>query len=213
MQRLLCLFSSIGFSSILFVFWVAHCLLINSLSLKLQWLVIITFCVPCTTTWKHVISSLWMNTSNIIFWLFCICSLHRYVLMTFHCSPCISFVECVDTFVASADTTNILTSNVGIAYSSFYTLNSTSIWTINSSLLQVILQRIVHHLKFWSWYCFDLKIFHPFFFIAPHLWYTFFIFHLYIKIHLHFAPHILAYVVIIFELQIPCICMVWTYSN
>ncbi len=24
-------------------------------------------CVPCTTTWKHVVSSLWMNTSNFIF--------------------------------------------------------------------------------------------------------------------------------------------------
>jgi hypothetical protein len=40
-------------------------------------------------------------------------------------------------------------------------------------------------LKFWSQYCFDLKIFHPFFFfIALHLWfmwYIVFIFHLCIK--------------------------------
>ncbi len=49
-------------------------LLINTLSLKLWWPITIIFCVPCTTMLKHVTSSLWMNTSNLIFWQLCIYS-------------------------------------------------------------------------------------------------------------------------------------------
>ncbi len=56
------------------------CLLsFNTSSLELWWPITITFCVPCTSTWKHNTSSLWMNTSNLIFWLFCIHNLSKYL--------------------------------------------------------------------------------------------------------------------------------------
>jgi hypothetical protein len=34
-----------------------------------------------------------------------------------------------------------------------------------------------------------------------------------IEVHLHYVPNTLAFVVLIFELQIPCICMVSAYSH
>jgi hypothetical protein len=52
-------------------------LLINVWSLKLIRPIIISLRVPCTTTWKHLASSLWMNITNFIFWL-----LHIHILPT-----------------------------------------------------------------------------------------------------------------------------------
>ncbi len=97
LRRLPCLFLSINFPPILLVFWVTHHLLINALSLKLWWPTTIIFCVTCTTTWKHVASSLWMNALDLIFWLFCIHSPPRSILLTLHRFPCTSYVNYVKT--------------------------------------------------------------------------------------------------------------------
>ncbi len=35
----------------------------------------------------------------------------------------------------------------------------------------------------------------------------------FLKVHLHHVPNTLAFVVLIFEIQIPCICMVWAHSH
>jgi hypothetical protein len=101
LQQLLSLFLSFNFPPISFVFGVSYHLLINTSSLKLWWSITITFCVPCTTMWKHVTKSLWMNALDIIFWLLYIHSLPRSTILTLLRSPCTSITNCVDTFVES----------------------------------------------------------------------------------------------------------------
>jgi hypothetical protein len=71
-----------------------HCLLINSWSSKLIWPITISLCVPCTTTWKHFVSSLWMNTTNFIFRLLHIFNLLTLVVFIPLHSPCTPFVDC-----------------------------------------------------------------------------------------------------------------------
>ncbi len=74
--------------------------LINAWSSKLIRPITTTLCVPCTTTWKHLSSSLWMNVANFIFWLLHIHNLSTlFALIPFH-SPCTPFANyahlCVD---------------------------------------------------------------------------------------------------------------------
>jgi hypothetical protein len=93
------LFSSLSFLLVAFIFWPTCHLLINTSSLKL-WQPITTTCyVPCTSTWKHVTSSLWMSASNFICWLFYIHNPPKLVVLTPHRSPCMPFVDYVNTFV------------------------------------------------------------------------------------------------------------------
>ncbi len=149
------------------------------------------FCVPCIATWKHVTSSLWMNASYLIFWLFCISYLPRLVVLTPHSSPYTSSADYANTFanytktsIESTDTTDMPTLDFYVTNSPFCT-HGPFHNEITILISIIIVQWFAHHLKFWSQYCFDLKIFHPFFFfIALHLWfmwYIVFIFHLCIK--------------------------------
>jgi hypothetical protein len=48
------LLSSFSFHHVLLLFWATRHLLINVSSLKLWRSIIVTFCVCCTTMWKHV---------------------------------------------------------------------------------------------------------------------------------------------------------------
>jgi len=70
------------------------CLLINAWSSKLIWPITISLCVPCTTTWKHFVSSLWMNTTNFIFRSLHIFNLLTLVVLIPLHSPCTPFVDC-----------------------------------------------------------------------------------------------------------------------
>jgi hypothetical protein len=93
-MTLLHLFSSLSFPPIPFIFWPYRCLLINASSLKLWRPVTTICCVLCITTWEHVISSLWMNTPNLTFWLLCIHSPPRLVVLTPHHFPCTFLLTC-----------------------------------------------------------------------------------------------------------------------
>ncbi len=68
--------------------------------------------------------------------------------------------------------------------------------------------QFIFHLKFWNQYCFDPKIFHPFFFIAPHLWFLCYNLHLpplyqnpFVEVHFHSTPNILTFVVIVLNIK------------
>jgi hypothetical protein len=127
LQHLLCVCLSFSFHPV--VFLVTCRLLINVSSLKLWRSIIVTFCVCCTTMWKHVTEHhCEMNVLDFIFWLFCICSPPRLIILTLCRSLYTSYVEyantsinCVDTSIKSVGTTNIPTWNFEITYSSFYT--------------------------------------------------------------------------------------------
>jgi hypothetical protein len=62
------------------------------------------FYVPCTTMWKHVMSSLWTNTSNFIVQLFCIHNPPKLVVFIPHHFPCTPYVDYVNTFVDYVNT-------------------------------------------------------------------------------------------------------------
>jgi hypothetical protein len=51
-------------------------------------------CVPCTTTWKHLTSSLWVNITDFIFWLLHICNLLTLFVLTPLHSPCTPSTNC-----------------------------------------------------------------------------------------------------------------------
>ncbi len=87
-------FLSLNFSPITFIFLLVYHLLINAWSSKSIWPIITSLCVPCTTTWKHFASLLWMNVINFIFQLLHIHNLLTLVVLTPPCSPCTPFVDC-----------------------------------------------------------------------------------------------------------------------
>jgi hypothetical protein len=58
--------------------------LIKTWSSKLIWPITTSLCVPYTTTWEHLTSSLWMNVVNFIFWLLHICNLPTFTLFTMY---------------------------------------------------------------------------------------------------------------------------------
>ncbi len=97
-QQLPCFFLSLNIPLVTFIFSFAWCLLINAWSLKLIRPIITSLCVPCTTTWKHLTSSLWMNNANFIFWLLHIHNLFRIFVLTPLRSPCTPFVDCAHLF-------------------------------------------------------------------------------------------------------------------
>ncbi len=103
-RQLPCLFLFLSFPPILFIFLHARHLLINVSSLKLIYPITTTFCVHCTTMWKHFMSSLWMNTSNFIFWLFYIPNLSTLIIWTPFRSPCMAFVDYINSFVDCGNT-------------------------------------------------------------------------------------------------------------
>jgi hypothetical protein len=94
----------LGFLPIPFIFWLARHLLINASSLKLWQPIITTFYVPCPTMWKHVASSLWMNASDLIFWLFFIHNPLKLTILTPHHSPCTPSANCANTFIECINT-------------------------------------------------------------------------------------------------------------
>ncbi len=75
-------------------FLLAHRLLINTWPLKLIWPINTSLCVLCIATWKHFMSSLWMNTTNFIFWLLHIANLLLLIVLIPPCSPCIPSTNC-----------------------------------------------------------------------------------------------------------------------
>jgi hypothetical protein len=100
-----CFFSSLNILLVTFIFSSAYHLLINTWSLKLIWPITTSLCVPCTTTWKHLASSLWMNVANFIFRLLHIHNCPTLsVLIPLHlpCTPFVdyahSFLDCENTF-------------------------------------------------------------------------------------------------------------------
>jgi len=98
-QRLLCVFSSLSFLPITFIFLLAYHLLINAWSSKLIRPITTIFCVPCTTMWKHFVSSSWMNVLDFIFSLVHILNLPTLTtLIPFHL-PYMPFVDCAHLFV------------------------------------------------------------------------------------------------------------------
>lgn len=101
---LLCLLLSLNFLPSPFIFWLARHLLIHASPLKLWWPIITIFYVPYTATWKHVMSSLQMNTSNFIFLLFCIHSPLKLVILIPCCYPYTPFVDYVNTSVDCVNT-------------------------------------------------------------------------------------------------------------
>ncbi len=92
-------FLSLNVSSITFIFLHARHLLINTWSLKFIRPITTSLCVYCITTWKHFMSSLWMNTINFIFQVFHIINLHLLVVLAPPCSPCTPFVDYAHSFV------------------------------------------------------------------------------------------------------------------
>jgi len=62
-----------------------------------------------------------MNTLDIIFWLLCIRSPPRSIVLTLRRSPYTSYVDYVNTYIELVDTTDNPTWNFEITYSSFYT--------------------------------------------------------------------------------------------
>jgi hypothetical protein len=94
----------LNFSPIPFIFWPTCHLLVNASSLKLWWPITTTFCIPYTATWKHIMSSLWINTLDLIFWMFCIHSPLKLVVLTPCHFPYTPFVDCANTFVDYVNT-------------------------------------------------------------------------------------------------------------
>jgi hypothetical protein len=92
-------------------FFICCYLLINTWSLKLIRPITTSLCVFCTTMWKHLASSLWVNIANFIFWLFHICNLSTLSVLNPFRSPYTPFVDCahlsVDYENTSANYTNL----------------------------------------------------------------------------------------------------------
>ncbi len=76
-----------------FIFSSVHYFLINTWSSKLIWPISISLCVPCTTTWKHLVSSLWMNVADLMFQLLHIHNLLTLFVLTPLHSPYTPFID------------------------------------------------------------------------------------------------------------------------
>ncbi len=94
----------LSFPPISFIFWPTHHLLTNTSSSKLWRPITTTFCVPCTTTWNHVTSSLWMNALDFIFRLFYIHNPLKLIILTPCHSPCMPSINYVNTSVNYVNT-------------------------------------------------------------------------------------------------------------
>ncbi len=112
-RQLFHLFSSLSFPPVPFIFWPTHYLFINTLSSKLWWPITTIFCVPFITTWKHLTSSLWMNASDLILWMFYIHNPPKLSILIPCYSPCMPFTNCANTSIdcvyTSANYANIFT--------------------------------------------------------------------------------------------------------
>jgi hypothetical protein len=76
----------------------------NASSLELWRFINTTFCVPCTSMWKHNTSSLWMNTLDLMFWLFYIHNPSKLAILTSHHSRCTFFVDCANKYANCINT-------------------------------------------------------------------------------------------------------------
>ncbi len=114
-------FSSFSFLFIAVIFLLAYHFLINGWSLKLIQPITTTFCVPYTTMWKHLSSSLWMDASNFILWLFRILNFLTLVLLIPPCSPYTSFTNCANLF-AGCGKSSINCGNTYVNYTNFFIL-------------------------------------------------------------------------------------------
>ncbi len=119
-QQLPYFFSSLNILPITFIFPFVYCLLIKTWSSKLIRPIITSLYVPCTTMWKHLASSLWMNIIDFIFRLLHIRNLPTLsVLIPFRSpyTPSIDYAhlfadyentsnDCANLFVDCANTPN-----------------------------------------------------------------------------------------------------------
>jgi hypothetical protein len=104
-------FLSWNFLLLIFIYLLAHCLLINAWSSKLIWPITTSLCVLYTTMWKCFPSSLWMNAIDFIFQLFHIPNLLTLVVLTPPHLPYTPFIDCahlsancVNSFIDCDDT-------------------------------------------------------------------------------------------------------------
>jgi len=92
------------------------------------------FCVPCTTTWKHIKSSLWMNTSDLIFQLLCINSPPKLVILTPHHFPYTPCDDCAITFADYVNTSIYCTNTSSKCANKFTNCAHTSNDYVNTSV-------------------------------------------------------------------------------
>jgi hypothetical protein len=93
-------FLSLNIPPMAFIFLHVHCLLINVSSLKLIRPIITRLFVPYKSTWKHFMSSLWMNVIDFISWLLHIINLLSLVVLTPPRLPYIPFANCAHLFTS-----------------------------------------------------------------------------------------------------------------
>jgi hypothetical protein len=91
-------FSSLNILPVTFIFSFSRYLLINTWSLRLIRPITTSLCVPSTTAWKYLTSSLWMNVTNFIFQLLHIRNLLTLFILIPLCSPCTPFADCAHLF-------------------------------------------------------------------------------------------------------------------
>jgi hypothetical protein len=141
----------------LFVFWATRHLLFNSLSLKLWRPITTTFYVPCISMWKHVTSSLWMNASVFIFWLFYIHSPFRSTLLIVRCFlvplMLIMLIHLLNWLIPSIYQLQISRPQILHLYFIIHLNMNHQFFTF-----VVVIQWFVLHLKFWSQYHFKSSI-------------------------------------------------------
>jgi hypothetical protein len=121
-------FLSLNIWPVAFMFLLAHHLLINAWFLKLIRPITTSLGVSYTTTWKHFMSSLWMNVINFIFQLFQIINLPLLTILTPPCLPCTPFTDCAHLFVDYVNSFNDYENTLSIV--SIFLLNVATNLTI-----------------------------------------------------------------------------------
>jgi hypothetical protein len=182
--------------------------------LKLKWPITKSLCVPCTTTWKHLASSVWMNVADFIFQLFHIRSLPTLSVLNPFRLPCTPYADYAHLYIDHGKTSNDYNDfSVDYAHLStdrentfgHYTI-TIYIWSLHPKSCNAI---IILHLQIenkdcvHSWICDLFFYLHPFSYVVS----VFHILHplpwcqnLPPKLHLHSVPNILASVIILYEL-------------
>jgi hypothetical protein len=84
-------------------------LFFNAWSSKLIWSITTSLCVPCISTWKQLVSSLWMNVAKFMFQLLHICNLLTISILTPLHSPCMLSTNYAHLFVDYENTSGYYT--------------------------------------------------------------------------------------------------------
>jgi len=113
-------FLSLNIPPMAFFFLHVHCLLINVSSLKLIRPIITRLFVPYKSTWKHFMSSLWMNVTYFISWLLHIVNLLSLVILTPPRLPYIPFANCAHLFTSCVNSFADCDISKGICFIPYY---------------------------------------------------------------------------------------------